>query len=179
MQYIWPQATPLFSRFFSPMRFLLTVSFVVLFTTGCAHKTPSSPISDTENERWSGRISLQVQSDPSQAFFAGFELKGKPETGELTFVSPIGSILGVMRWSPDGALMTSNGATQRFESIDALVMKITGAALPVNALFDWLKGENSSLNGWSADLSQQKNGRITAKRLNPLPQAELRIVLDK
>ena len=91
----------------------------------------------------------------------------------------MGSVLGVMRWSPDEAVMISNGETQRFESIDALMIKITGAALPVNALFDWLNGENTSLNGWSADLSQQKNGRITAKRLNPLPQAELRIVLDE
>lgn len=170
---------PFISRFLSGVRLSVTFFLVALVMTGCAYKTQKISENDTENERWSGRISLQIQSDPSQAFFAGFELKGKAEAGELTLLSPIGSVLGVMRWSLDEALMISNGETQRFDSIETLLMKITGAALPMTALFDWLKGDNSSLNGWSADLSQYKLGRITAKRFNPIPQAELRIVLNQ
>jgi outer membrane lipoprotein LolB len=170
---------PLLSRLLSRFGFWVTVFFAALLITGCAYKKPANAKNETQSEGWSGRISLQIQSDPIQAFFTGFELRGRAEAGELTLISPMGSVLGVMRWSPDEAVMIANGETQRFESIDALMIKITGAALPVNALFDWLNGENTSLNGWSADLSQQKNGRITAKRLNPLPQAELRIVLDE
>ena len=172
-------ALSLLSRLLSRFRFLVTTFFAALLITGCAYKRQENVKNETQGQGWSGRISLQIQSDPIQAFFTGFELRGKAEAGELTLMSPIGSVLGIMRWSPGEALMISNGETQQFESIDVLMMKITGAALPVNALFDWLKGENSSLNGWSADLSQQKNGRITAKRLSPLPQTELRIVLDQ
>ena len=172
-------AFPLLTQLLSRFGFLVTVFFAALLITGCAYKKQENAKNETQGEGWSGRISLQIQSDPIQAFFTGFELRGRAEAGELTLISPIGSVLGVMRWSPDEASMISNGETQQFESIDALMIKITGAALPVNALFDWLKGENTSLNGWSADLSQQKNGRITAKRLSPLPQTELRIVLDQ
>jgi len=33
--------------------------------------------------------------------------------------------------------------------------------------------------GWRADLSQHANGRITARRTEPPPQAELRLVFEK
>ena len=55
----------------------------------------------------------------------------------------------------------------------------TGAAIPIAALFDWLKGENTRLNGWSADLSGLDTGRIVATRTEPAPQTRLRIVLDQ
>ncbi|MGH8848742.1 MAG: hypothetical protein ACREXQ_16075, partial [Polaromonas sp.] len=55
----------------------------------------------------------------------------------------------------------------------------TGAALPLGALFAWLQGDNASVNGWSADLSRHGEGRITATRAQPAPQADLRVVLDQ
>ena len=83
---------------------IVTFLFATLLIAACAHKQGATGINDTQNEVknsfWAGRISLQVQSEPVQAFFAGFELKGQAETGELTLISPLGSILAVMRWSP-------------------------------------------------------------------------------
>jgi outer membrane lipoprotein LolB len=93
--------------------------------------------------------------------------------------SPLGSILGIMRWSPTEAVLEQNGSIKRFASTDELLAQTTGAAVPVSALFDWLGGKNTPTPGWTADLSQQSNGRITAQRTNPLPSANLRIVLDK
>ena len=55
----------------------------------------------------------------------------------------------------------------------------TGAAVPMSALFAWLRGDNASASGWTADLSRQSEGRITATRSQPAPKAELRIVLDQ
>ncbi len=147
---------------------------------GCAHPQRATGINDQKNEFWTGRISLQVQSEPVQSFSAAFELKGKPEHGELTLISPLGSVLGVLRWSPSEAVLDSgNNRTQRFDSVDALMAQATGAAVPVSALFAWLRGDNARVHGWSADLSRLSEGRIAAKRAQPNPEADLRIVLDQ
>ncbi len=154
---------------------------VVLLVSGCA--TPQSPSADTQGavtkDAWAGRIGLQIQSDPPQAFFAGFELKGNAQAGELKLTSPIGSILGVMRWSPGEAVLESGREVKKFASVDALLEQTTGAAIPINALFDWLNGKNTSLNGWTADLSEQAAGKISARRTNPAPQTDLRVVLEQ
>ena len=167
-----------------PCRALLSSLLVATFLiAGCAYKQVDTGINDAKNEAkisfWAGRLSLQIQSEPVQAFFAAFELKGHVDNGELTLISPLGSILGIMRWSPTEATLEQNGTTKRFASTDELLAQTTGAAVPVSALFDWLGGKNTTTPGWTADLSQQGNGRIIAKRTSPAPQADLRIVLDK
>ncbi|MDQ3059554.1 MAG: hypothetical protein M3R45_08500 [Pseudomonadota bacterium] len=150
-----------------------------LVLTGCA-RPPASALSDARPDFWTGRISLQVQSEPAQSFSAGFELKGKPERGELTLISPLGNVLGVLRWSPSEAVLDSgNHKIQRFASVDALMAQATGAAVPLSALFAWLQGNHASVSGWSADLSRHSEGRILAKRADPLPQTDLRVVLDQ
>ena len=119
-------------------------------------------------------------SEPAQSFSASFELKGKPERGELTLISPLGNVLGVLRWSPGQAELDSGQQKiQRFESVNALMAQATGADVPLTALFAWLQGNNANVNGWSADLSRHAEGRISAKRTQPAPQADLRVVLDQ
>lgn len=118
-----------------------------------------------------------MQSEPPQAFFAGFELKGDPARGELVLNSPLGNSLAVLRWSPEEAVLDSGNQVQRFATVDELIEKATGAAVPLPALFDWLEGKNTAVGGWSADLSQQADGRISASRTTPQPRTDLRIVL--
>ena len=154
--------------------------FATILIAGCAR-----PISDTapnslRNEFWTGRISLNVKSEPEQSFSAGFELKGRSERGELTLISPLGNVLGVLRWAPGEAELDSgNRNIQRFDSVDALMAQATGAAVPLSALFAWLQGDNATASGWSADLSRQAEGRILATRMQPMPRADLRVVLDQ
>ncbi len=157
-----------------------------LLIAACAHKTGATGLNDTQNGTegtaasfWAGRISLQLQSEPPQAFFAGFELTGRASSGQLSLISPLGTILGVMRWSPAEAVLEQGGVSKRFASTDELLAQTTGAAIPLPALFDWLRGVNTPAPGWNADLSQHSAGRISAKRTAPAPQAELRLVLDK
>ena len=134
----------------------------------------------SKKELWTGRISLNIQSEPEQFFSAGFELKGKPDRGELTLISPLGNVLGVLRWSPGEAELDSgNQKIQRFDSVDALMSQATGAAVPLSALFAWLQGDSANVSGWSADLSRHGEGRISAKRAQPTPRADLRVVLDQ
>lgn len=160
--------------------FFFGALIAAILIAGCTSPIKQKEISDPNNRVWTGRLSLQVQSDPAQSFSAGFELKGKPEHGELTLISPLGNVLGVLRWSPFEAVLDSGHQNiQRFPSVDALMEQVTGAAVPLSALFAWLQGNHASVSGWSADLSRQGEGRISAQRTQPTPQADLRVVLDQ
>jgi outer membrane lipoprotein LolB len=151
----------------------------IFLIAGCAHQINQTVVNDTQTEQFAGRIGLQIQSDPPQAFFASFELKGNAERGDLSLISPVGSVLAVMRWSPGEALLETGRDIRRFASVDALLQETTGAPIPVGALFDWLDGKSTAMNGWAADLTQRSTGRINAKRTVPKPQIDLRIVLDQ
>jgi outer membrane lipoprotein LolB len=156
---------------------LLTLA--VLLLAGCAspQKPPGSAI--TQAGPWSGRLALQVEDRQSQSFSAAFELSGNAQAGKLALSSPLGGTLAVLSWAPGSATLQNNGQTRQFESVDALVTHATGSAIPVAALFDWLRGANTPVPGWKADLSQLEQGRLHAERLEPPPHADLRVILDK
>jgi outer membrane lipoprotein LolB len=152
---------------------------LVLALAGCA-SVPKPPAGATaENGPWSGRLAVQVQDQPGQSFSAGFELKGSAVAGELLLFSPIGGTLAVLDWQPGHARLQSNSRTREFDSVDALVAEVSGTAIPVHALFDWLRGIATPAAGWQADLSQLAQGRIAAKRVAPPPEADLRVVLER
>jgi outer membrane lipoprotein LolB len=134
---------------------------------------------DAATGPWSGRLALQVEDNQRESFSAGFELKGSAKAGELALFTPIGGTLAVLGWAPGSATLHSNGQTRDFESVDALVAHATGAAIPVPALFDWLRGINTPVAGWQADLSLLGQGRLSAQRVTPPPKADLRVVLDR
>ena len=141
---------------------------------GCASSPPSAPADDF----WSGRLALRVDSTPVQSLNAGFELRGNASSGELTLLSPLGSTLAEARWSASGAELRHSSATERYASMDELTQALTGAALPLPALFGWLRGQALVADGWQADLSGHADGRIAARRAHPLPTAELQLRLQ-
>ena len=155
------------------------VAFGLAFLTGCASPPRAAGPVDPVSGPWSGRLALQVEDQASQSFSASFELKGSARSGELTLFSPLGGTLAVLAWVPGVATLNSNGQTRQFDSVDTLVGHVTGSAIPVAALFDWLRGIDTRVAGWRADLSQLAQGRVAAKRLEPLPQADLRVVLER
>jgi len=109
----------------------------------------------------------------------GFEISGNPQTGQLTLYTPLGTTAATLAWSSQNAVLQANGDTRHFDSLDALIKEVLGTEIPVTALFAWLAGENMAVAGWQADLSQRANGRITARRTEPGPPAEIRLVLEK
>ncbi len=135
---------------------------------------------------YAGRMSLKIDAlDPQalgpqqgQFFSASFELTGNAQVGQLTLISPLGSVLAALNWTELTAQMRANGELRSFSSLDALVLHATGAAIPVASLFSWLAGVEAQVPGWQADLSRLSNGRLVARRLEPLPAAELRVVLE-
>lgn len=124
-------------------------------------------------------MSLLVQSEPVQSFSGGFELQGDETTGELTLTTPLGSTAAVLRWSPGVAELLNGSQAQSYASVQDMLAHTTGAALPIAALFAWLRGQAANAPGWQADVSRHAEGRINAQRTEPSPAAQLRIVLDR
>jgi outer membrane lipoprotein LolB len=151
---------------------------LVLGLAGCASPPRAPSPGGSDSGPWSGRLAVQVQDKPEQSFSAGFELKGSARSGELQLFSPIGGTLAVLDWQPGRARLQANSRTREFDSVDALLAEVSGTVIPVHALFDWLRGIATPVAGWRADLSQLAQGRIAATRLEPPPQADLRLILE-
>ena len=152
-------------------------ALLALLLSACAvpPRAPAAPGVQT----WTGRMALSVEGQANQSFSAGFELKGAPEQGELSLFNPLGGTVAVLAWAPGSATLRSNGSTRQFPSLDALAEEATGAPLPVASLFDWLAGKDAAVPGWQADLSEVGEGRLRARRTDPPPPADLRLVFER
>ncbi len=109
---------------------------------------------------------------------AGFSLRGNARHGELDLYSPLGTTLGALQWAPQTVQLSQNGSRQNFQSLSDLTEKTMGAALPIDAMFQWIQGNQATATGWQADLSSATQGVVTARRTAPLPEVSLRIKLD-
>lgn len=154
---------------------LALLGVVAMTLAGCA---TSRPKASKGTSFWSGRLALTVHSEPPQSYSAGFELRGAPAAGELQLTSPLGTVLASVHWSPQGAELRQGVQLTRRPSLDELTADLGGTPLPVAALFGWLQGQTADASGWNADLSRHSEGRVVARRLQPLPTAELRLVFQ-
>lgn len=147
---------------------------------GACAQTPEKPIrpAGTAQDFWTGRLSLRIQSEPPQSLATQFELSGNAQAGKLLLTSPLGTTLASMQWSPGFAVLQRSGERQQFGSLDELTQSLTGSALPIEALFEWLRGQAVSVAGWSVDLSQLQQGRLLARQLPPAIPAELRLIIE-
>ncbi|MCU0761723.1 MAG: outer membrane lipoprotein LolB [Hydrogenophaga sp.] len=146
-----------------------------LVLAACA--VPQTTLPDGE-PGWSGRLSLRVDTEPVQLVSAGFSLQGSPRQGYFVLTSPLGTAVASATWDGDSAEWRQGNQVVRKGSLDELATELGGAALPVSALFAWLRGEAAVADGWQADLSRRGEGRILARRSTPLPSAELRLIVE-
>ena len=123
---------------------------------------------------WQGRMSLTVHQTPVQYVAAAFELEGNATHGELTLFSPLGHASLVLRWSPGQAHWLQNGQTRQFASLAEMTQAATGTDLPLDALFDWLDGRDSTAPGWIVERSGSAKA-WSAKRSQPAPAVTLMI----
>jgi outer membrane lipoprotein LolB len=147
--------------------------------TGCATPSRTSKLfnaEQTNSPEWQGRISVQVLGASPSSMSASFSLRGDAKNGELDLYSPLGTTLGALQWTPHVVQLSDGGKHQYFSSLAELTEKATGAALPVDALFDWLQGRDVQATGWQADLSAVSQGAL---RTSPAPEVTLRIKLDQ
>jgi outer membrane lipoprotein LolB len=156
------------------MKRRLAVTALCLLLGACANAPRERPA-----QFWSGRIGLQVQSEPPQNMHASFELQGSAQSGDLTLLSPVGGILARLSWTPGQAVLERGNERWTQPSVEELAQQLSQTPLPVQALFDWIEGHAITHAGWEPDLSALAQGRIAARRTSPEPQAMLRIVLDQ
>lgn len=157
---------------------------LALLMSGCATLRP--PASDGAADSvahsaafWSGRMAIQVLKDPPESMSASFELQGSALQGEMLLLSPIGTTLARLAWTPDGAKLNHGAQSLESPNLQVLATRLTGTELPIAALFDWLDGRAAEAPGWQVDLSQHAQGRLSAERLSPEPRTALRIVLNR
>jgi outer membrane lipoprotein LolB len=157
--------------------FVLGLLLAVL--AGCATPQRSATPSAPGVQAWTGRLALTVEGSQRQSFSAGFELKGAAEGGELTLFNPLGGTAAVLAWTPGTARLRTGSDIREFASLDALVTEVTGAPIPVAALFDWMSGKATEVPGWQVDVSQVAQGRLRAQRTAPPPAADLRVAFER
>ncbi|MDB5912494.1 MAG: lolB [Ramlibacter sp.] len=150
---------------------------LTMLLAACATPPRSAPTPGVQS--WSGRLSLSVEGQANQSFSAGFELKGAPDAGELRLFNPLGGTVAVLAWEPGTATLDQGGSTRQFPSLEALAQEATGAPLPIAALFDWLAGKPTPIQGWEADVTQVADGRLRARRTAPPPLADLRVAFER
>lgn len=164
-----------------PRLLIAPLLVLVAFLTGCASQPTTPAESRAEQSAWSGRLSLQVEEQVGQAaqsLSAAFELQGNAMQGELTLLNPLGNVLARIDWTPEHARLQSGEKIQESTSLDTLLAQMTGTALPVRALFDWLRGVQTSASGWQANLADIHQGRLEATRHTPTPRATLRVIFE-
>jgi len=160
------------------MRVWASIWLVVLLA-GCATPAPIRSVSQAPStKQWQGRISVTVQSDPPRNMSAGFSLDGNARQGELNLFSPLGTTLATLQWNPTSTQWLQGSQQRRYDSMAHLTEETTGAALPMDAMFEWLQGRATPSPGWQADLSALNQGSLIAKRITPEPLVVLRIKLD-
>ena len=125
---------------------------------------------------WTGRLAVQIDDAAMPSYPALFELEGSAAEGRLTLLSPLGTVLGRAEWGPHGALLVSGQSREQADSLDGLMTRLTGAPLPVAALFDWLQVLRTVASGWS--LESLDSSRIVAQREHPLPRVSLRLAVS-
>jgi outer membrane lipoprotein LolB len=152
------------------------LALVLALTGGCASLAP--PAADG----LSGRLSVRVEGQPERAVSAGFELSGNAERGSLQLSGPLGATAAQASWSPGQAVLRSAGGESRHADLDSLGQAALGEALPMAALFDWLRGQawagapsrpradgqpGFQQLGWQIDLARWADGTLEAVRLAP------------
>ncbi len=157
-------------------------SAVLVLLSACSFAPRHIAIDPAKPEtigHWEGRLTLRVDKNPPEQFSTTFEMTGRPEKGELTLLSPLGTTLAVVRWDPQSASLQQGSELQQFPSMDDLTQRLTGAALPLPQLMAWLDRTGPPVAGWKIQAQALKSGRrVLAERQLPLPSLQLTLLLD-
>jgi outer membrane lipoprotein LolB len=156
----------------------LTAALAAALLAACATPPPAGGA----DQVLSGRLSVRVDGRPDQALSAGFELSGTAREGELVLNGPLGTTAARARWAPGAAVLRAGGAETRHADLDALATAALGEAIPIAALFDWLRGRpwpdapasaradgaaGFEQLGWQIGLARRAEGWIEAVRSAP------------
>jgi outer membrane lipoprotein LolB len=158
---------------------LLLATMCCVLTACGLFSTKSKHTALAQTGNWEGRLNLKTLTKPPEQFSANFTLQGTAALGELTIYTPIGTTLAVASWNADGAVLEEGSQKQKFASMETLTKHVTGASLPLTSLMSWLNSDGENIPGWEIRSENQPGGRrLFAKRVSPMPQLQLTLILD-
>lgn len=175
--------------------------------TACAQApvTPSDPGSPTAIAvpviELQGQMGIKLgawQSEPARGMSFGFFFQGQVERGNLSLMTPLGSQVAQVEWTPTSATLRrigpGGGEDIRRGSIEELAEAALGEALPLQTLVHWMQGRpDPSLphhpqpeagtfeqRGWLIDTRERAQGRTLATRQGQpgLRDARIQVRLD-
>lgn len=136
----------------SPIQRLTTaiLATLVLILSGCSSVPPSQEnysvdwqnqkavLEQLDTFKATGKIGYK---DPEHRQSLNFILKQAKSFSELKLLSVFGQTVLTVQMSPTGAMVTnSDGKVQTAQQANALIQNLTGLAIPVSQLPDWIKG---------------------------------------
>jgi len=157
---------------------------------GCASVPPLPPPAPLEPV--AGRLALQIEAhadQPARHYGSAFELHGDADAGMLSLSSPLGTTLARARWQPGEVWLVTAEGERRHADLDTMVRELWGEALPLAALFDWLRARpwpgapseagagGFSQLGWQVDVARHAEGWVLLRRAQP-PALTVRVRLD-
>ncbi len=157
--------------------------------TACASRPPAAVGTDVLSGRMSLRVAASAGSAERSSTLA-YDLRGNPQTGQIEFSTPLGSIVARASWAPGQVALTTEQGERRFADLDSMSREVLGEVIPVAALFDWLRGRpwpgassRSTANGfeqlgWQVDLSRFAESQLVARRETP-PVVTVRALINR
>jgi outer membrane lipoprotein LolB len=175
-------------------RFLILAAPLALAAglVACSHLAARTDLTHLPRHS-AGRIAVRVEGDASRSMSASFDLRGDAQAGLLELGSPLGTQLAQASWQGSRIELATSDGLRRYASLDELSADAFGQALPMAALFDWLKarawpgapaaplggeGVGYLQLGWQVQLDRYADGLIVARRNLPEPAITVRVKLD-
>lgn len=161
---------------------VLTLTMFAGCQTAPKPMIPLPPIDQAATQQWQGHFSIKLgpwetQAAEGQSFT--FYLQSTSKTGQLDLMTPLGTQLAQVNWSPQGTRIDSSEGTQQFASLKDMSEQLLGEDVPLQALPHWLQGMPSpdlpaatvsadhtgfDQAGWTIDAHGLPNGKLQATR---------------
>jgi outer membrane lipoprotein LolB len=174
------------------LRLAWSTALLALLSACSTLAPPSQPLQTAVSGRLAVRVDSAEPGGTARSSSGSFELLGTPATGELRLSTALGTTVAVARWRTGEVSLQADGQTRRYDDLEQLTRELIGEALPVEALFDWLRGRpwpGSASEplpdgragflqlGWQVSLTQASEGLIVATRSAP-PGVTVRAKVD-
>lgn len=165
----------------------LAVALGTLVSLGACSRFPLRPTSDFPTVASPGQQALQgqlsikllaFQDQPAKGISLGFFFNGTAQGGQLDLMTPLGSQVALVRWTPSDAWLQTEQGDRHFDTLAELSNQVLGEPLPLAALMHWVQGrpapdlpaptdttaQSFEQSGWRIDTTDIAAGKLNAQR---------------
>jgi len=165
----------------------LALALSALASLGACSRFPVRPTSDFPaadipgQQALQGQLSIKLQAfqdQPAKGISLGFFFNGNAQGGQLDLMTPMGSQVALVRWTPSDAWLQTEQGDRHFETLAELSDQVLGEPLPLAALMHWVQGRPSpdlpaptdttaqsfEQSGWHIDTTDIAAGKLNAQR---------------